>query len=318
MAKVLAGERPMTVGEPVLLEVTYDYGQGSPPVRRLPNGEPASTASFRREVFIEATLEGGEFSRMFMDYRPSVRRVDEDGNRYVARYELLCGLGTKAPVLMFARPGRYMLTIRDDMGVSTAPLSVTVAPPSETTSKALAILSENDHYLAFMVFGEPSDELNVKAMRRIATECKGSPLAVRAAARVGLERFAELRKKYPRTEEWRKLYRQEQGGGPVLDEVKSYLTEGMKLPVESGIREEVVATLAKIVWIGGDSQRARSLLVTLGEQYPKGRFGRDAGKALKEMDAIEAKERKATTHPRAATQPAPATRPAGDSGGTGQ
>jgi len=43
----------------------------------------------------------------------------------------------------------------------------------------------------------------------------------------------------------------------------------------------------------------------MGEEYPDGRYGREAGKYLTELKALEAKERStAATHPATTTRPA--------------
>ena len=176
--------------------------------------------------------------------------------------------------LIFDSPGTYRLTLKRKKKEISNAVDV-VVEPSELGERALSLLAEpND--LAFLMGGLFKSPQTVSTLKEVGRQCEGTILAKWAAARLGIEYFADFHKKQPSFEKARKLHEQGKLEEEEFNWACQYLTKGTRLPDEFPLRSEVLAKLVELQYITKDYQYAINLLTELETKYPKSRYGKKA------------------------------------------
>ncbi len=289
-ADVAGGRSKINVGQSLFLEVSYSFGGP----QKGETGKPRRDVR-RRAVKIDVTYNDEDTPRTYALFLKKLSLKDKLGLKYGATYEIFYNY--KAKRLIFDRPGDYAVVIRDE-GRTSEPIQISVGATSKASKKARSAILAVPNAMALMLWGVGKiDNLNLGALKKIASESWDTELALKACARLGLVGFARLRKKYPSFEKWRALLREGKARGPIFDETRSYLTRALNLPTEHTIREEVIFKLVRMEFVAGHYDIAFSLVGELSEKYPNGDYGKKAAQMAKGLAEFQARERQATTAP---------------------
>jgi len=194
---------------------------------------------------------------------------DSKGFNYGAAVVIWCDV-RKEPSgwvqkVVFDKPGTYKLAyLKDGKEVSNS-INIKVKS-SSLGEKGLSLMSPEDRvYLRGGVYKSPE---TMSKLEEVVKKCKGTVLSQMAAARLGLDYFGEFERKRPDSQNFLNEYRQGKANEPLFTNAYKYLTIGAQLPARFPIREKVLWELAGNEVVKNNYEKAFSLLVDLGKNFP--------------------------------------------------
>jgi len=200
---------------------------------------------------------------------------DAKGFQYSAEIEIFCHPSEEEEKLItkviFDNPGFYTIQILNGKQISNK-IDVSIEY-SSLGEKGLALLT-NPKDFAFLLGGLYKSPETIKHLTEVVNECKGTELAQRAAARLGLEYFIEFHRKHPSFEKFKDKRQKDKVEEPFFDLACKYLAIGVDLPDEFPIREKVLDGLFKTEFIKDNYEKIDILLDELEAKYPRGKYGR--------------------------------------------
>lgn len=260
-------------GDPLILRLTLTFAK--PRIAPIIKG-PAPFV--RLDSVVLRARRGDSPANSAVDYQlfdTKFALAGTAGTEYTANvavwYELRQEGQKLAGRIVFESPGAFELAVIGDNKIPSNMVSVIVVP-SALGEKGLALLT-GPHDLEFLARGREKDAQTTAHLEGFVKECAGTVLAQMAAARLGIEEYEQLQEKYPNGEEFLVKYSQGTIDEPLVDRIRSHLSEAYRLPNQLPIREPVLSRLAATEFAKGESGKAFQLLDELVAQFPSGEYG---------------------------------------------
>lgn len=263
-------------GDPFYINVIIKYDK--PLISNITNNPSPSTQLDALRINI--TNKNNNQTKIFTLGLPVWFQLNDNlGIEYINSMEVFCKIykerGRLIKEMVFDESGSYLIKIvRQDYDKINESNSLDVeVEPSQEGKQALSILNDaND--LAYLVYGLGLDKnpKRLSVLEEMVDKCPNSLLAKWSSARLGLEYFNQLQKKYPDL----KQFKEERDKGnikePLFDNAEKHLNEAYKLPDNFQIKEEVIFNLQIIESIKGNQKKKEQLTEELINKYPKGQF----------------------------------------------
>ncbi len=280
--EISAEETSIGVGEPLILKMRYTWPE---PIVDDARGECSKEVLHHAKLWVLNTEKG--LKSRYPIVSPSTLKPEDKGCRnYSEDFVIFFALGGAQPV--FREAGAYRLQA-EGWTIKSNWLNVEVGAGSEAGMKALSLLSDpNDLLLlAYGVRGaEEGFAQRLSRLRLVADECQGAVLADWCAARAGLEYFEQFRSRHGRYKEVKALYKEGAIRDEALDLACEYLSRGAAVPVQLGVRPEVLFKHFVLEDIRENYDAALEAVNELINTYPDSKYGKQALAAKDRLERL--------------------------------
>lgn len=260
------------IGEPLILDVTYTF---STPQADSSSGEIAPSIVYENLLLQVENMAKDEEK---MIYIPKISIFQNDSQGLIYSGEVFIWYNTKESSIAFNSVDSYYITLLASQKLMSNTLSLMVIAASVEEQQVLTELSDpNDCiFLCYGVSEKSQKPKRYATLDYIVEEYPNTLIAKWSAARLGLEYFRGVQKKYPSNEKLRKLLKQDQIQEPLFEKAYQYLGQGAFLPDDFPIRREVLLNLSVAEFIKDDLPKATSILDELAAKYPNSECGKRA------------------------------------------
>ena len=285
--EISSKNKNIRIGEPLIIKVTYKFEKP-----QYSNRADTFYTSIGPHATVQIKKDDEEILTQGYHLGPGVLYLqDTEGLEYSGDFLLFYNLLKNN--LIFNTPAVYTITVRRTRTTISNTLNITVEPATDVNRQALSLLSEtNDYFL--LEFGETKDQNTRREgllhLKQVFEQSKDALLSKWAAARLGLEYFEDLQKKYPSFQKFKADLQQGKVKEPLFEQACMFLAAGTKLPDEFPIRQQVLYEMSATEYIKNNYEKAFSLLDELCAKYPTGKYSKRALSGKEELQEIQERE----------------------------
>ena len=219
--------------------------------------------------------------------------------------------------VIFNKPGVYFIQADAVYAAVSDELKITVELPTEAEKAALSLLASKENYFFLQIGGrDPGKKLSEKItpIQKIVDQCGNTFLGKWAAARIGveeyeqtydkhqresidaeiavarieMEKYGQIQKKYRPEFDFRSKYRKGQLKEPAFEHAYTHLKKALELPDDFPIRERVLKNLMDVELLKGNDAAALTYADEVRRKYPNSRLAKKVS-----IEAMEARIAKA-------------------------
>lgn len=189
---------------------------------------------------------------------------------------------------VFSEPGTYHIKMEN----STNEIDINVKPAPEAQILFNKIIHDPNDYVSILTGTVPVQDIpkeDFEKYESAISQCKSVFMAKALSANLGLYYFEQFYKNHRSFSKYKVDFKGTKT--PYLEKAEKYLSLARTLPESFILKEKVLNNLAIVMYINNEYENAYECLDKLAQDYPKGKYGKKAQKAKRELQAIETKEK---------------------------